>query len=165
MGFFRICLAFYLILQALSVCSLGGETAAQATVSVNTDESVEASMSHIEKDSLSINNEKGTDLVFDTEDIAMNCNLPGKILSSVHHVPLEDCYNICKGTEGCTHFTWANSNGGMCLMKQDGASKSQAFHETDLVCGIMDKDETFSASFGELENNLTENLISRSISD
>jgi len=95
----------------------------------------------------------------------MNCNLPGKILSSVHHVPLEDCSNICKGTEGCTHFTWASSNGGMCLMKQDDVSKSQAFHETDLVCGIIDKEETFLESLGELENNLTENLISRSISD
>ncbi len=96
-----------------------------------------------------------------SDAIAMDCNLPGKVLSSVHQVTLKDCYNICKETERCTHFTWTNSNGGICLMKQGGTSKSQAFHETDLVCGITDKDVTFSAGFKEHDKNLMGNFISR----
>ncbi|CAF1142641.1 unnamed protein product [Brachionus calyciflorus] len=51
----------------------------------------------------------------------------------------EECSGRCKSTPGCTHYAWSDYEDGICWMKTNGASKSQAI-QTDnqnIVCGIL----------------------------
>ena len=44
-------------------------------------------------------------------------------------------------TQGCTHFTWTNYNGGTCWMKYGPARKTDAFYtgNNSMVCGIVEQ--------------------------
>ena len=51
-----------------------------------------------------------------------------------------ECGPKCLSTQGCTHFTWTNYNGGTCWMKSGSVSKANAFHTGDqrMICGVLD---------------------------
>ena len=69
---------------------------------------------------------------------AMNCDFNGNELSNVQS-PGELCSTKCAETNGCTHYTWTNWNGGTCWMKSGSVSKSNAFSSSDpsSVCGVL----------------------------
>jgi hypothetical protein len=69
---------------------------------------------------------------------AMSCDFRGNDLSSVQ-IPGELCGTKCANTNGCTHFSWTNWNGGTCWMKSGSVSKSNAVSISDSssVCGVL----------------------------
>lgn len=69
-------------------------------------------------------------------DWAMDCDFPGKDLSSVQ-IAGEFCFQTCIATAGCTHFTWTNHNGGTCWMKTGNRCKSEAQWNQGAVCGVV----------------------------
>ena len=50
-----------------------------------------------------------------------------------------NCGPTCARTQGCTHFSWTNYNGGTCWMKRDAVTKSDAFYSSTpgIVCGVV----------------------------
>ncbi|CAF4736191.1 unnamed protein product, partial [Rotaria sp. Silwood2] len=71
-------------------------------------------------------------------DWAMSCDFYGNDLSNVR-IPGEGCGGKCAETQGCTHFTWTQWNGGTCWMKKGSVSKANAFPTNDphMVCGVI----------------------------
>ena len=69
---------------------------------------------------------------------AFACDFNENNLSNVK-VRGEDCGGRCAQTDGCTHFTWTNYNGGTCWMKTGNVGKGNAFDTGDrsTVCGIV----------------------------
>lgn len=69
---------------------------------------------------------------------AMSCDFYGNDLSNVQ-IPSERCGGKCAETQGCTHFTWTQHNGGTCWMKKGSVSKDNAVSTGDpnMVCGVM----------------------------
>ncbi|CAF0857622.1 unnamed protein product [Rotaria sordida] len=68
----------------------------------------------------------------------MSCDFHGNDLSNVLIAP-EFCSGKCGDTQGCTHFTWTQYNGGTCWMKSGAVSKSDAFSTSNptMVCGVI----------------------------
>ena len=52
---------------------------------------------------------------------------------------LEECQDLCRGTDECSHFSWAK-NSGICGLKRGDVSKEDAFavEDIDLHCGVLD---------------------------
>ncbi|CAF0989411.1 unnamed protein product [Didymodactylos carnosus] len=73
----------------------------------------------------------------------MSCDFHGNDLSNVQ-ISSELCGGKCAATDGCTHFTWTNWNGGTCWMKQGPVSTDAATPSNDpsMVCGVMDKPDS-----------------------
>jgi hypothetical protein len=69
---------------------------------------------------------------------AFACDFHENNLSNVQ-IRGEDCGGRCAQTDGCTHFTWTNHNGGTCWMKRGNVGKENAFDTGDrsMVCGIV----------------------------
>ena len=69
---------------------------------------------------------------------AFACDFPENNLSNVQ-IRGEDCGGHCAQTDGCTHFTWTNHNGGTCWMKRGNVGKENALGTGDcsMVCGIV----------------------------
>lgn len=52
----------------------------------------------------------------------------------------DQCGGICATTNGCTHFTWNNHNGGTCWMKTGSISQQKAMpKDNSFVCGTVNK--------------------------
>ncbi|CAF1527215.1 unnamed protein product [Rotaria sordida] len=70
---------------------------------------------------------------------AVSCDFRGNDLSNVQ-IASQSCGSKCAETQGCTHFTWTQYNGGTCWMKSGTVSKSDAFSTSDstTVCGVVD---------------------------
>ena len=71
---------------------------------------------------------------------AFGCGFRQRDLANVT-ISGEKCGGQCVVTNGCTHFTWNNYNGGTCWMKYGPVSKSNAFETGDnnMVCGVIAK--------------------------
>ncbi|CAF3042522.1 unnamed protein product, partial [Rotaria sp. Silwood2] len=69
---------------------------------------------------------------------AMSCDFRGNDLSNVQ-IASNLCGGKCSQTQGCTHFTWTQYNGGTCWMKSGAVSKSDAVSTSDstMVCGVV----------------------------
>ena len=75
---------------------------------------------------------------FGNKNYALGCDWNGEDL--YHTVTTsEDCGGACAAYSGCTHFTWTESNGGVCYMKSGQASPGDAVPVSDQnnVCGFM----------------------------
>jgi hypothetical protein len=70
---------------------------------------------------------------------AMSCDFHGNDLSNIRISP-DLCGPKCTATQGCTHFTWTQWNGGTCWMKKGRVSISDAVSSNDgtMVCGVVD---------------------------
>ncbi|PAA89100.1 hypothetical protein BOX15_Mlig002476g1, partial [Macrostomum lignano] len=70
---------------------------------------------------------------------AHGCDFRNNDLSNVR-IPSEQCGGRCANTQGCTHFTWTQHNGGTCWMKRGSVLKSDAFPTGDMtmVCGVIE---------------------------
>ena len=79
------------------------------------------------------------DVNWDGKNWAMSCDFHENDLSNVQSSP-ELCGPKCLATQGCTHYSWTNSDGGTCWMKTGEISKSNAFSTIDptAVCGVRD---------------------------
>jgi len=71
---------------------------------------------------------------------ALACDFFSNDLSSAK-VSGDQCGATCMRTQGCTHFSWNNYNGGTCWMKRlsGGVQKSDAIFNNNynMVCGIV----------------------------
>ncbi len=69
---------------------------------------------------------------------ASACDFTNNDLSSAK-VPGAKCGETCIITNGCTHFTWTDFEGGTCWMKKNFASKTNAYftNNYNMVCGIV----------------------------
>ena len=69
---------------------------------------------------------------------AQACDFKNQDLSSAQ-VSAEKCGEKCMSTNGCTHFSWTNHQGGTCWMKKGGAQKSDAIanNNSGMICGIL----------------------------
>ncbi|XP_037037416.1 uncharacterized protein LOC119075136 [Bradysia coprophila] len=78
---------------------------------------------------------------------ALGCDFRGNDLKDVK-MRGEDCGGRCASTQGCTHFTWTDYDGGTCWMKKNSVSKSDAFESTDksAVCGIVENSDRGSSN-------------------
>ena len=69
---------------------------------------------------------------------AMSCNFTGNDLSNVRST-MEDCGWICAESDLCTHYVWAQDDGGTCWLKKGPISKAKAFRTNDpyTFCGVL----------------------------
>ena len=70
---------------------------------------------------------------------ALACDFSNNDMGSAQ-VSGEKCGMTCINTQGCTHFSWNNYNGGTCWMKKlSTIQKSNAIFNNnyDMVCGIL----------------------------
>ena len=70
----------------------------------------------------------------------MFCEFIGNDFSSVN-TTAANCKITCQFTDGCTHYTWNMTNGGICWMKTGNVNKTNAFYKNDLnsLCGVIEK--------------------------
>lgn len=69
---------------------------------------------------------------------ALRCDFPGRDLQVVQ-ASGERCGSICASNQnGCTHWSFTNSNGGSCWLKQGAVTKADAIDSSDpsSSCGI-----------------------------
>lgn len=69
---------------------------------------------------------------------SLSCDFNNNDLGSAR-VPGEKCGETCAKTNGCTHFTWTDYNGGTCWMKKNLVSLNNAIPTNipNMVCGIL----------------------------
>lgn len=72
----------------------------------------------------------------DDNDITWSrgCDFTG---NDMNHVlsSSERCGQICKTTNGCTHFAWTIN--GVCWLKKNSISRHQAKNAEHIVCGVV----------------------------
>ena len=50
----------------------------------------------------------------------------------------DGCGPECRKTKDCTHFSWNNVNGGVCLLKNGSVLRSDAIYKgPDFMCGLF----------------------------
>ncbi|CAF3259932.1 unnamed protein product [Rotaria sp. Silwood2] len=101
------------------------------------------------------------DINWNGNNWAMSCDFRGSDLSNVQ-VASNLCGGKCVETQGCTHFTWTQYNGGTCWMKYGIVSKSDAFATTDttMICGVNNGDPNVNRTNRTMLNSLREDIKS-----
>ncbi|CAF0889506.1 unnamed protein product [Brachionus calyciflorus] len=82
---------------------------------------------------------------------SLDCDFESNDLTN-SKMSAELCGPTCSRTNGCTHFTWSDYQGGTCWMKKGSISKNNAKINKGLVCGIVDNNDPDNG--GQTQNNV-----------
>lgn len=85
-------------------------------------------------------------------DRGLSCDFIGNDLQApIQATVYRDCVERCQNNYQCTHFTWSSLNGGICTLKKNCVSKSNAVAagepDTNKICGIIDRIGTTCCHF------------------
>lgn len=69
-------------------------------------------------------------------DYAVGCDFNGNDIESENSTK-DDCVELCKSTQGCTHYSWSN---GICYKKSGFVFKPNAYIREDYVCGLKNSE-------------------------
>ena len=72
------------------------------------------------------------------------------------------CGQLCADTKGCTHYTWKNNNGGICLIKSNRLiSKLDAavLNNNDALCGIIPVQKNLNCIGVDVANSIAASSI------